>query len=183
MSVASVATVRPADAVPPHALRRGTRGFAAVVLFLAGLIVFAVTVFVLPSSALDRELLTILIPLGIVFSIAHLAASYGVLRRRAWVVPLTLYILAIGLGLAAFGLLLAGTGVDPFVRPGLVAGVQDRIDFIGLLVWLAGSWIVAARFVVRGMAGRERRAVEVGAAAVPALSAAQARLAAHPAGA
>ena len=55
----------PTDAVPAHALRRGTRGFAAIVLFLTGMIVFAVTAFVLPSIALPGTLLTTLILLGI----------------------------------------------------------------------------------------------------------------------
>ena len=49
-------THRSTDAVPAHALRRGTRGFAAVVLFLTGMIVFAVTAFVLPSIALSGTL-------------------------------------------------------------------------------------------------------------------------------
>ena len=37
------------------------------------------------------------------------------------------------------------------------ATAQARIPVFGLFVWLASSWIVAARFVVRGMAPPERR--------------------------
>ena len=57
----SVTLTAATDAVPAHALRRGTRGFAAVVLFLTGMIVFAVSAFVLPSIALPSTLLTALI--------------------------------------------------------------------------------------------------------------------------
>ena len=109
MSVSHTST----DGLPAHALRRGTRGFAAVVLFLTGMIVFAVTAFVLPSVALPGTLLTTVVLLGIGFGIAHLVAIYGVLRRRTWAVSLTLYLLAIGLGLVAFAsLMLLRAGVD-----------------------------------------------------------------------
>jgi hypothetical protein len=138
--------------VPAHALRRGTRGFAAVVLFLTGAIVSAVTLFVLPASAIARIPLTFLIALGVVFAIAHYVAMYGLIRRRDWAAPLTLYIVAIGLGLAAFGALTLLTGFDPLGRPDAEAALASRVQMVGLLVWLAGSWIVAGRFAVRGMA-------------------------------
>ena len=153
----SLATTAPTAAVPAHALRRGTRGFGAVVLFLTGLIVSAVALFVLPSAALTAGVLTILIPLAIAFSIAHFVAIYGLTRRRSWSAPLTLYLAAIGLGLAAFGFLLLVTGLDPLGRPGAEASLEGRVQIVGLLAWLAGSWIVAARFAVRGMAAPERR--------------------------
>ena len=153
MSVSHTST----DAVPAHALRRGTRGFAAVVLFLTGMIVFAVTASVLPSIALPRTLLTVLILLGIGFGIAHLVAIYGAVRRRDWAVSLTLYLLAIGLGLVAFGTLMLWAGLNPLAQTDAEATAQARIQVFGLFVWLAGSWIVAARFVVRGMAPPERR--------------------------
>jgi hypothetical protein len=157
MSVASTASTA---AVPAHALRRGTRGFGAVVLFLTGLLVSAVTLFVLPSAAIPSAVLTILIPLAIVFSIAHFVAMYGLIGRRAWAAPLTLYVLAIGLGLAAFGCLLLLTGLDPLGRPGAEGALESRVQIVGLLAWLAGSWVVAARFAVRGMAPAERRVVD-----------------------
>jgi hypothetical protein len=153
----SLATTASTAAVPAHALRRGTRGFGAVVLLLTGMIVSAVTLFVLPAAALTRDVLTILIPLAIVFSIAHFVAMYGLIRRRVWSAPLTLYLAAIGLGLAAFGCLLLITGLDPLGRPGAEAALESRVQIVGLLVWLAGSWIVAARFAVRGMAPPDRR--------------------------
>lgn len=152
MSLASTVSTA---AVPAHALRRGTRGFAAVVFFLTGVIVSAVTLFVLPSSAIAPGVLTILIPLAIVFSIAHFVAMYGVMRRRAWVVPLTMYLVAIGLGLVAFMALLVRGGIDALAQaPGTS---PDLSTIVGPMVWLAGSWIVVGRFVSRGMAPPELR--------------------------
>jgi hypothetical protein len=148
----SVATARPARTVPRYALRRGTRWFAAVVLFLTASIVLTVAGFILPASSLAPGVLTVLVPLAIVFGIAHLVAAYGIARRRAWSVSLVLYLLAIGLGVAGFGALLVVTGVDPFARPGAVASAEGRAEILGLLTWLAGSWLVAARFTMRGMA-------------------------------
>ena len=148
-------TTRSTDAVPSHALRRGTRGFAAVVLGLAAMIVLAVSIFVLPASAIDAGLLVLLVPLGIAFGIAHLVAIWGTLRRRRWAVRLTLYLMAAGLGTAAFVLLLVATGVDPFLPAGADPTLQGRIDTVGLVVWLVGSWIVGPRFVVRGLAPAE----------------------------
>jgi len=112
--------------VPRHALRRGTRGFAAFVLFLTAWIVLAIALFVLPSSTIGHETLVVLVPLGIAFGLAHFVALAGVLRRRAWSVPLTLYLTAIGLGMAAFVVLLVGTGVDPLARPGSVTTFGTR---------------------------------------------------------
>ena len=149
---------RPTGSVPRHALRRGTRGFAALVLFLSAAVVLAIAGFVLPSSDLGRLALSWLIPLAIAFGIAHVVAVFGLLGRRAWAASLTLYLAAIGIGVAAFGLLLTRAGVEVF--GGSPAGVA------GLLEWLIGSWLVAARFAVRGMAAPERRAVDAVAASV-----------------
>ena len=185
----SVAAVRPSQSVPRHALRRGTRGFAAVVLFLTASIVLAVAGFVLPTSALAPGILTVLVPLAIAFGIAHLVAAYGILRRRTWSARLALYLMAIGLDVAAFGALLVATGLDPFARPGVTGTVQARADVLGLLGWLTGSWLVAARFAVRGMAapvGRQREAAPMTAVApigAPARALAQATFLAPPAGA
>jgi hypothetical protein len=153
----SVTHTSSTDAVPAHALRRGTRGFAAVVLFLTGMIVFAVSAFVLPATGLPVTFLTALVLLGITFAIAHLVAMYGVLRRRQWGLNLTLYLLAIGLGLVAFASLMLWAGVDPLAQAGTDVTARERIQLFGLLVWLAASWVVAALFVVRGMAPPERR--------------------------
>jgi hypothetical protein len=151
------------SATPWHARRRGTRGFAAVVLFLTAMIVLSVAVVVLPATTFDRLSLTWLIGLGLTFGIAHLVAVYGVLRRRAWTTPLTLYLMAIGLGLVSFGLLVELTGGT--LLPSATAAWQGA-DVTGLLVWLAGSWIVAARFVLRGLAAPVTRPIPTAARAV-----------------
>ena len=70
-------------AVPRHALRRGTRGFAAFVTGLAGLVVLGVGAVVLPASSLDGLALAWLVPLAVAFGLAHLVAAYGLVRRRA----------------------------------------------------------------------------------------------------
>ena len=155
----AAATVLPAGSVPRHALRRGTRGFAAVVQFLAGMTALSIAVLVLPASAIDGRLLTVLVPLGIVFGVAHLVAVYGVLRRRSWSVALSLYLLAIGAGAIGIGLVMLRAGIDPVTGTQLATGAGAQT--LGLFVWLAGSWLVAARFTVRGMAAPERRAVDL----------------------
>lgn len=156
----ATATIPSTGSVPRHALRRGTRGFAAFVLFLTGMAVLAVAFFVLPGAPIDPATLTILVPLAIAFGIAHLVAIYGVLRRRAWVVPLSLYLLAIGLGVAAFELLLLRAGINPLLPAGVAPTAQSSLEALGLTAWLAGSWLVAARFTVRGMAAPQVRRVE-----------------------
>jgi hypothetical protein len=172
----SATTSTPAAVVPAHALRRGTRGFAAVVLFLTGAIVSAVTLFVLPASAIARLPLTFLIVLGVVFAIAHYVAMYGLIRRRDWAAPLTLYVVAVGLGLAAFGGLLLVTGFDPLGRPDAEATLASRVQIVGLLVWLTGSWIVAGRFAVRGMAAPDRTPEPTSDEAPASVGAAHARV-------
>jgi hypothetical protein len=154
----AAATSLPTGSVPRHALRRGTRGFAAFVLFLTGMAVLAVAFLVLPGSGIDPQLLTVLVPLAIAFGTAHLVAIVGVIRRRAWVVPLSLYLLAIGSGIVGFGLILLRAGIDP-VAGTAVAG-DAAFQTAGLLLWLAGSWLVSARFTVRGMAGPDRAPAE-----------------------
>ena len=147
--------------VPRHALRRGTRGFGAVVLVLIATITLAVAVFVLPSAPLDRLALSWLIPLTFAFGIAHLAATYGIARRRAWVVSLTTNLAMIGIGVAAFGILLSLTGADPFGPTSALPAERARSEGIGLLIWMIGAWSVAARFVVRGMAASVARSEDL----------------------
>ena len=106
---------------------------------------------------MSGTLLTALVLLGIGYGIAHFVAIYGVLRRRPWAVSITLYLLAIGLGLVAFGTLMLWARVDPLAAAGAESTAPARVQVLGLFVWLAASWIVAARFVVRGMAPPERR--------------------------
>ena len=140
----------PVPMMPPRqALRRGTRGFAALVAGLAGSLVTALGIAVLPDSGLDRLALSWLVPLAIVFGAAHFVAAYGLLARRHWSASLTGYLAAIGIGAAAYGLLAALTGLDPFAATSALPVEQARADGLGLLVWMIGMWLVAARFAWR----------------------------------
>jgi hypothetical protein len=135
--------------VPRLALRRGTRGFAALVTWLAGSVVSAIGVVVLPNASMDRLALSWLIPLAIVFGAAHFVAVYGLLAGRRWSGALTGYLAAIGIGVAVYGLLATLTGLDPFAVTSTLPGDRARADGLGLLVWMIGMWLVAARFAWR----------------------------------
>jgi hypothetical protein len=136
-------------ALPRYAYRRGTRGFAALLIGLAGCVVSAVGIAVLPESNLDRLALSWLIPLAASFGIAHFVAAYGLLARRSWSAALTGYLAAIGTGTAVYGLLATLTGLDPFVATSTLPADQARADGLGLLAWMIGLWLVAARFAWR----------------------------------
>lgn len=138
--------------LPRYAYRRGTRGFAALVIALAGFVVLGVGAVVLPTTALDRLAMSWLIPLTVVFGIAHFVAAYGLVRRRDWSARLTGYLAAIGIGVAAYGLLVTLTGLDPFGATSSLPADKARAHGLGLLLWMTGLWVVAARFALR--AGR-----------------------------
>ena len=147
MSPASAGTTTSVNgALPRHAHRRGSRAFGAFVLGLAGFVVLAVGTVVLPGLALDRIAMSWLLLLTIPFGIAHFVAAYGLVRRRTWSANLTGYLAAAGLGVAAYGLLVTMTGLDPFGATSSLPSDQARAEGTGLLVWMAGLWIVAARF-------------------------------------
>jgi hypothetical protein len=137
--------------IPRYAHRRGTRGFAALVIGLAGLVVLGVGLVVLPESSLDRLALSWLIPVTVAFGLAHLVAAYGLVRRRAWSPALTGYLAAVGIGVAAYGLLLMVTGQDPFGATSRTPSDRAWAEGLGLLVWMIGLWVVAARYAVKGI--------------------------------
>jgi hypothetical protein len=136
-------------ALPRYAHRRGTRGFAAFVTGLAGFVVLGVGAVVLPNTAVDRLAMSWLIPLTITFGIAHFAAVYGLVRRRAWSTSLVGYLAAIGIGIAAYGLLVTLTGLDPIGAMSSLPREQARAEGVGLLLWMIGLWVVAARWAAR----------------------------------
>ena len=136
--------------------RRGTRGFAAFVTAIAGFVSLAVGAVVLPTTSLDRIALSWLIPLAIAFGIAHFVAVVGLVRNRAWSARLTGYLAAIGIGVAAYGLLVTLVGLDPFGATSSLPATDARAEGLGLMIWMIGLWLVAARFAIRGVvpAGR-----------------------------
>lgn len=139
--------------VPRYAHRRGTRGLAALVVTLAGLVILGVGTVALPRAELDRIALSWLIPLTIAFGAAHLVAAYGLLAGRAWSRSLTGYLAAIGIGVAAYGLLVTLTGLDPFGATSALPTDVARAQGVGLLVWMIGLWAIGARFAVRAFRG------------------------------
>lgn len=136
--------------LPRHAHRRGTRGFAAFVVALAGSVVLGIGVVVLPTISLDRVTMSWLITLSVVFAIAHVVAAVGLVRRSTWSPALTSYVAAIGIGVAAYGLLVSLTGLDPFGATSSLPGDRARAEGVGLLLWMIGLWTVGARFAIRG---------------------------------
>ena len=104
--------------------RRGTRGFAAFVTAIAGFVSLAVGAVVLPATSLDTVALNWLVPLAIAFGIAHFVAVVGLVRNRRWAARLTGYLSAIGIGVAAYGLLVTVTGLDPFGATSSPAGAR-----------------------------------------------------------
>jgi hypothetical protein len=137
--------------LPRYAHRRGTRGFAAIVTSLAGLVVLAIGGVVLPTTSLDRLALSWLIPLTVAFGLAHGVAAYGLIRRRAWSRSLAGYLAAIGIGVAVYGLLLTVTGADPFGATSSLPPDRAVAQGLGLLLWMIGLWVVAARFAWKGV--------------------------------
>ena len=138
-----------ASTLPRYAHRRGTRGFAAFVVSLAGFVVLGVGAVVLPNTSLESIALSWLVPLTVAFGIAHFVAAYGLIRRRAWSAQLTGYLAAIGLGVVAYGLLLTLTGLDPFAATSSLPSGRASVEGIGLLIWMTGLWLVAARFAFK----------------------------------
>lgn len=140
------------SALPRYAHRRGTRGFGAFVIGLAGFVVVGVGAVVLPSLSFDRTAMSWLIPLTVTFGLAHFVAAIGLLSRRDWSASLTGYLAAIGIGVAAYGLLVTMTGLDPFGATSSLPDDQARAEGVGLLVWMIGLWTLgfrAARRAVR----------------------------------
>lgn len=138
-------------ALPSYAYRRGTRGFAAFVIGLAGFVVLGIGAVVLPNTAFDRLAMSWLIPLTVAFGIGHFVAVYGLIRRRDWSAGLTGYLAAIGIGIAAYGLLVTLTGLDPFGATSSLPGDQARSEGVGLLLWMIGLWVVAFRYASRAV--------------------------------
>jgi hypothetical protein len=140
-------------ALPRYAHRRGTRGFAAFVIGLAGFVVLGIGVIVLPNTPFDRVAMSWLITLSVAFGIAHFVAAIGLIRRRAWSAGLTGYLAAIGIGVAAYGLLVTLTGLDPFAATSSLPADQARAEGVGLLFWMIGLWTVGVRSALRGIRG------------------------------
>ena len=137
--------------LPRHALRRGTRGFAAIVTLLAGAVVLGAGTIAAPRAALDSAFVSWLVIASLVFGGAHVVAAYGLIRRRAWSGGLVAYLATIGIAVAVYGLLLTVTGTDPFGATSSLPSERAWAEGVGLLVWMIGVWLVAARYALKGV--------------------------------
>jgi hypothetical protein len=137
--------------LPRHAHRRGTRGFAAIVTLLAGAVVLGAGTIAAPRAALDSAYVSWIVVAAVAFGLAHVVAAYGLLRRRAWSGSLVGYLATIGIGVAIYGLLLALTGADPFGATSQLPSDRAWAEGVGLLVWMIGVWLVAARYALKGV--------------------------------
>jgi len=155
--------------LPRYAHRRGTRGFAAFVIVIAGFVVLGVGAVVLPSVKLDSIAASWLIPLTVAFGLAHFVAAYGLIRRRDWGGRLVGYLAAIGIGVAAYGLILTLTGMDPFGATSKLPSSRAWAEGLGLLIWMIGLWLGAARYAFKAI-----RPIKPNAAAIAPLTAAAA---------
>jgi hypothetical protein len=57
----------------------------------------------------------------------------------------------IGVGVAIYGLLLTLTGADPFGTTSELPAQRAWAEGAGLLVWMIGVWLVAARYALKGV--------------------------------
>jgi hypothetical protein len=160
----------PTGTLPRTAHRRGTRGFAAFVTLLAGSAVLGIGTVVLPNTNLSPLALSWLVPLTVAFGVAHVVAAYGQIRGRAWSAALTGYLAAIGLGLTSYGLLLVLTGLDPFKLTSTLPAAKASAEGVGLLLWMAGMWLVAYRFAWKGIDGKRTFALRTMARSTPAVT-------------
>jgi hypothetical protein len=137
--------------LPRHAERRGTRGFAAIVMLLAGAVVLGGGTIAAPRAALDPAFVSWLVIGALAFGGAHAVAAYGLIRGRSWSGVMVGYLAAIGIGVSVYGLLLTLTGADPIGATSSLPSERAWAESVGLLVWMIGVWLVAARYALKGV--------------------------------
>jgi hypothetical protein len=124
----------------PIRFHRGTRGFAAFVTLLNGIVVLGFSLAVAPSFEMSPLAATWAVLLGTTAGIAHLVAVVGLIRGRRWAASLVGYLATAGIAVAGFGAILAATGMSIFDA--------DATSF-GFFVWMIAWWLVAARFAMK----------------------------------
>jgi predicted secreted protein len=134
-------TATAARTYDPIRFHRGTRGFAAFVTLLNGLVVLGMTLAVAPTFDVAPLATIWAVILGTAAGIAHLVAAVGLIRGHRWAASLVGYLAAAGIALAGFGALLAATGMSIFGA--------DRATSFGFFVWMIVWWLVGARFAVK----------------------------------
>lgn len=134
-------TASAARTYDPIRFRRGTRGFAAFVTLLNGLVVLGMSLAVAPTFEVPHLAATWAVMLGIAAGIAHLVAVVGLIRGRRWAASLVGYLATAGIAVAGFGALLAVTGMSIFGA--------DRATTFGFFAWMIAWWLVAARYAIK----------------------------------
>lgn len=130
----------------PIRYQRGTRGFAAFLTVINGLVVLGVGLVAVPAGTLGPAMEASLLFVTMFAGVAHLAAAVGLVRARAWAASLVAYLAAAGIGAAAFAILLiARAGVD-------IMGAEGTTT-IGFFLWMIGMWAVATRFATTALPG------------------------------
>ena len=104
-----------------------------------------------PHAALDSTLASWLIPLTRRLRSRSLRRGLRAdpaprLGRR-----LVGYLSAIGIGVAVYGLILTLTGMDPFGATSTLPSARAWAEGLGLLVWMIGLWLVAARYAFKAI--------------------------------
>lgn len=56
------------------------------------------------------------------------------------------------------------TGLDPIGATSSLSATEARAEGLGLMVWMIGLWLVAARFAIRGVVPAGRRSGMLAAA-------------------
>jgi len=126
----------------PVRFGRGTRGFAAFVTLINGLVVLGFGAVVVPSSGVGSPLIAWLAIVGIAAGLAHLVAVCGLIRGRRWSGSLVGYLAAGGIGASVFAILLITRAGEP------ILGAADA-SAVGFFIWMIGAWLVATRFALK----------------------------------
>ncbi len=134
-------TASAARTYDPIRFHRGTRGFAAFVTLLNGLVVLGMSLAVAPTFQIPPLAATWVVLLGTAAGIAHLVAVVGLIRGRRWAASLVGYLATAGIAVAGFGALLAATGMSIFAA--------DRATAFGFFAWMIGWWLVGARYALK----------------------------------
>jgi hypothetical protein len=134
-------TASAARTYDPIRFHRGTRGFAAFVTLLNGLVVLGMSLAVAPAFEAPTLAATWAVMLGTAAGIAHLVAVVGLIRGRRWAASLVGYLATAGIAVAGFGALLAVTGMSIFGA--------DRATTFGFFAWMIAWWLIAARYALK----------------------------------
>ena len=129
----------------PIRFRRGTRGFAAVVTTINGLIVLGIGLFAAPLAGLPQPLVAWVVGLMVAAGIAHLVAAAGLVRARRWAASMTGYLAAAGVAASTFAILMVARAEVDILGAG---GATTAAFFAFMIAW----FLIGARFAIHAFA-------------------------------